>query len=188
MEAVLSHISTLLLTIALGGAPQQPPAGSTGTAEPPAPPQQAAPASGGELPVDLDRIQRTLSRPPALKMKSDRPVFRVEVLGRKPTIEEILGPDYLRGPVPHGGMTHQEFLSMVTPDEFRGYSMFTNREGITLAATSLALHWALMKAVDKLKQAHSERARKAAREEVLAALNELEAANKRAAERGKKDR
>jgi hypothetical protein len=107
-------------------------------------------------------------------------VFRVEVFARKPTIVDILGPDYLIGPVPYGGMTHQEFLNMVTPAEFRGFSMFTNKEGMTIAATSVALQWALMKAIDKLKDARNARALEAARREVIEAMNELEAARKKA--------
>jgi hypothetical protein len=54
-------------------------------------------------------------------------------------------------------------------------SMFTNKEAMTIAATSLALQWALMKAVDKLKDARTERAKEAARREVIAAMNQLEA-------------
>jgi hypothetical protein len=147
-------------------------AGSAPTAPEPAPPI--------ELPVSLDRIQEALARPPAIKTTTDRLVFRVEVFARKPTIEDILGPDYLRGPVPASGMSHREFLDMVTPVEYRGMSMFSNKEAMTIAATSLALQWALMKAVDKLKEARNERAKEAARREVLAAMNELEAARKKA--------
>lgn len=144
------------------------------------------PASAGQssnppidLPVSLERIQEALSRPPAIKPTTTRPVFRVEVFARKPTVADILGPDYLRGPVYAGGMSHREFLDMVTPVEFRGMSMFTNGEALTIAATSLALQWALMKAVDKLKDARTERAKEAARKEVLAAMNELDAARKK---------
>ena len=107
-------------------------------------------------------------------------MFRVEVFAKKPTVEDILGPDYLKGPVPYGGMTHSEFLNMVTPNEFKGYSIFTNKEGMIVAATSLAMQWALMKAIDKLKDAQTERAKEAARREVLEAMNELEAARKKA--------
>ncbi|MEO6213292.1 MAG: hypothetical protein ABIP65_06660, partial [Vicinamibacterales bacterium] len=108
------------------------------------------------------------------------PVFRVEVFARKPTVEDILGPDYLKGPVAYGGMNHQEFLNMVTPVEYPGYSIFTNREGLAVAATSLALQWTLMKAIDKFKDAKSERAKDAARREVLDAMNELERARQKA--------
>jgi hypothetical protein len=68
----------------------------------------------------------------------------------------------------------------VTPVEYRGYSMFTNTEGLTVAATSLALKWAYLKAVDKLKEARTERAKEAAKKEVLEAMNQLEEARKKA--------
>ena len=104
-------------------------------------------------------------------------MFRVEVLGRKPTIADILGPDYLKGPVPaSGGMTHQEFLNMVTPKDVQGYAAFNNGEALAVAATSFALQWALLKAIDKYKDAKQEREREAARKEVQDALAELEKA------------
>ena len=145
------------------------------------PPQQIA--RNGEsidLPVSVGKIQKAISRPAAIQPRSDRVVFRVEVFAKQPTVEDILGPDYLKGPVPYGGITHSEFLNMVTPNEFKGYSIFTNKEGMIVAATSLAMQWALMKAIDKLKDARTERAREAARREVLEAMNELEAARKKA--------
>ena len=150
-------------------------------------PSQAEPsqqiARNGEsidLPVSVGKIQKAISRPAAIQPRSDRVVFRVEVFAKQPTVEDILGPDYLKGPVPYGGITHSEFLNMVTPNEFKGYSIFTNKEGMIVAATSLAMQWALMKAIDKLKDAQTERAREAARREVLEAMNELEAARKKA--------
>ena len=133
-----------------------------------------------ELPVSLARIQRALSRPPAIRLKGERLVFRVEVLGRKPSIEDILGPDYLKGPVPYGGMTHQEFLNMVTPKDFQGYAAFSNREGLAVAATSFALQWALQKAIHKYETAKQEREREAARKEVQEALADLEKARLKA--------
>jgi hypothetical protein len=132
------------------------------------------------LPVSLDRIQRALSRPPAIRLKGERVVFRVEIMGRKPTIEDILGPDYLKGPVPSGGMTHQEFLNMVTPKDFQGYAAFNNREGMAVAATSFALQWALQKAIHKYETAKQDREREAARKEVQDALAELEKARLKA--------
>ena len=175
MDIVLGTFHALVLTAASAAAasPQQ---ATPATAPAEAPRSQAA----LELPVDIEKIQEALSRPQALRTTSDRPVFRVEVFAPKPTIEAILGPDYLKGPVPYGGMTHSEFLNMVTPVEYRGYSMFTNKEGIAIAATSLALQWALMKAVDKFREAQNERAKEAARREVIEAMNELEAARKKA--------
>ena len=137
----------------------------------------SAPDDGAaQLPVSLSRIRRSLSRPPAIRVENQRVVFRVEVLGRKLTIEDILGPDYLKGPVPSGGMTHQEFLNMVTPKDVQGYAAFNNREGMTVAATSFALQWALQKAIHKFETAKQEREREAARKEVQEALADLERA------------
>ena len=175
---VLTALQALMLAAVLTGGPQQ--GGTTGK-----PADTSAATRETErpldLPVSLDRIQAALSRPPAINPRTDRPVFRIEVFSRPPTIEDILGPDYLRGPVPMGGsMSHQEFLNMVTPVEFRGMSMFSNKEAMTIVATSLALHWAVLKAVDKLKDAKTARAREAAKQEVARAMNELEAARKKA--------
>ena len=168
-------LDAMLLVVALlGSAPQ------AGQAPAAAEPQTAA-APAVDLGVSLGRIKEAVSRPAAIRTAGTRPVFRVEVFARKPTIEDILGPDYLRGPVPASGMTHREFLNMVTPEEFRGMAMFTNKEAMTIAATSLALQWALMKAVDKLKDARTQRAKDAARQEVLEAMNAIEAAKKRKA-------
>jgi len=167
MNVVSTNVVALLIMAALAVGQQQ-----EGT--------QVPSSEDVQLPVSVSKIQKAISRPPAIKPESNRPVFRVEVFARKPTVAEILGPDYLRGPVAYGGMTHQEFLNMVTPVEYRGYSMFTNKEGMTIAATSFALQWALMKAIDKFKDARGERAQEAARKEVIDAMNELEKARQKA--------
>jgi hypothetical protein len=133
------------------------------------------------LPVDIERIQKRLAQEPAFKVKTDRLVFRVEVFAPKPTIEDILGPDYLRGPVPGGaGMTHQEFLNMVTPEAVRGYAAFDNKQAAVVAATSVALQYALRTAIQKFKDAKAEREREAARKEVQDALEELRRARRAA--------
>jgi hypothetical protein len=178
-------VPVLLSTIAAGAPQRQPqtaaaPARSAEASQKPAEAGTTPAEPVPELPVSLERIQRALSRPPAIRLRGDRVVFRVEVLGRKPTIEDILGPDYLKGPVPYGGMTHQEFLNMVTPKDFQGYAAFNNREGMTVAATSLALQWALQKAIHKFETAKQDREREAARKEVQDALAELEKARLKA--------
>jgi hypothetical protein len=135
----------------------------------------------GELPVSIERIQRALSRPPAIRLKGDKSVFRVEVLGKRLTIEDILGPDYRTiGPVPRAPITHQDFLDMVTPKDYQGYAAFSNREGAAVAASSFALKWALQKAIHKYETAHEDRAREAARKEVQDALIDLEKARVKA--------
>jgi hypothetical protein len=126
--------------------------------------------------VSVDRIQRRLAKTPQIRPSEVTPVFRVEVIGELPPIEVLLGPDYAWGKAPGGGMTHQEFLNMVTPEEFRGTAMFTQTEAITVMATSFALQWALQKAVQKYRSAMQEREREAARKEVEEALEALDRA------------
>lgn len=167
-----------LLVVALLAA--QNGAGATTAAEPQPPANGSVTLDPDRLPVDLDRIQRALARPPALKLQTNRPVFRVEVFGRKPTIEDILGPDFLRGPVPAGGMTHTEFLNMVTPKDVQGYAAFSNKQALTVAATSFALQWALRQAIQKYNDAKQERERAAARKEVEEALAALRRARREA--------
>ena len=156
---VIVFIRVSVLTMVIVAAASSAPAGDR-QGEPP-----ADRAQGTRRSTCRYRSGRSRRRSPARRPSSRARtvVFRVEVFAKKPTVEDILGPDYLKGPVPYGGMTHSEFLNMVTPNEYKGYSVFTNREGMTVAATSLAMQWALMKAIDKLKDAQTERAREAAR-------------------------
>ena len=175
---VRSSCLIVLLSLTLQNPPQTSPQ-QTATQKPEAQKPKVDP--GIELPVDLDRIQRALAKTPMLRFDTqNRPVFRVQVFGDKPTIDEILGPGWQTGPVPYGSMTHQEFLNMVTPTEARGYAGFTNKEGMTVAATSLALQWTLQKAIRKYKDTNDARQREAARREVLDALNALEEARAKA--------
>ena len=77
-------------------------------------------------------------------------------------------------------MTHQEFLNLVTPKDVQGYAAFSNKQGLTVAATSLALQWALQKAIQKFNDAKEDRAREAAKKEVEEALAELRRARRAA--------
>ena len=133
-----------------------------------------------ELPVSLDRIQRALAAPPAIELKEQHPVFRVEVFGRKPTLEDILGERFWVGPASYGGMTHQEFLDMNTPKLAQPYAGFTGKYLIAETALTLAEQWALKQAIHKYRDAKSEHEREAARKEVLDALAELEKARRAA--------
>ena len=181
MKAPMTLLLSLLLATSAVAMPRQ--SGPTPAASAqPAPPKASDPDEtsdpAGELPVSVDRIKDALSRPPAIRLDDSRAVFRVEVIGRKITIEDILGPDYLKGPIPAvaGGMTHQEFLDLVTPKDVQGYAAFSNGEALTVAATSFALQWALQKAIHKFQEAKADRDREAARKEVQDALAELEKA------------
>jgi len=107
-------------------------------------------------------------------------VFRVEVYGRKPTIEDLLGEKFWVGPVPYGGMTHQEFMAMSTPREMQPYAGFTGKYLLAETALTLAEQWALKQAIHRFRNATSDHERDAARKEVLEALAELEKARKAA--------
>jgi hypothetical protein len=161
---------------------------SVASAQPSEDPPVRATVNGSEtpalnpdaLPVNVGRIQRRLSRPAAIRPESTRAMFRVEVFGRKPTIDEILGPDWRKGPVPYGGMTHQEFLQMVTPKDVQGYAAFDNKQAMVVAATSFALQWALRQAIKKLDDANTARQKAAAQKEVDEALAALRKARREA--------
>lgn len=137
--------------------------------------QTTAPAPAAtDLPVSLDRIQRALSAPAPLKLKEEHPVFRLEVIGAKPTLEEILGEKFWIGPSPYGGMTHQEFMDRVTPKEMQPYGDLTGKYLLADAALALSERWVLKQALQKLHDAKGEHEREAARKEVMDALTELE--------------
>jgi hypothetical protein len=143
-----------------------------------APSTTANSGSTDDLPVSLERIQKALSKPPTIRIiqtetPDGRQLYRVDVEAEKLDIQKILGKDQLRGTASYGGMTHQEFLNLVTPEAVRGYAPYSNAEGMVIAATSIALQWAVLKAIDKFKEASSERAREQARKEVQDALDAL---------------
>jgi hypothetical protein len=134
------------------------------------------PQAADDLPVSVDRIQRALSTKPAIKLKEQHPVFRLEVFGRKPTLEDVLGERFWIGPTPYGGMTHKEFLDRVTPQLAQPYAGFTGTSLLQVTALTLVEQWALKTAITKFRSAISERERDAARQEVMDALASLERA------------
>ena len=166
-------IAAILASVAPAVAQSTTPQATTPEQKPP-PPAKVNPE---DLPVSLDRIQKALANTPKLRFDDqEKPIFRVQVFGEKPSIDDILGPDWASGPVKYGSMTHQEFLAMVTPRDLQGVGGLTNSEAATIAATSLALQWSLQKAIRKFRETTDDRERDAARKEVMEALNALEKA------------
>ena len=127
---------------------------------------------------NLDRIERALAAPPPVDLKEQHPIFRLDIYGRQPSLEDIMGERFWVGPVPYGGMTHQEFLDMSTPKEFQSYAGFTGKYLVAETALTLAETWAVKAAIHKFKEAKSDHEREAARKEVVEALAELEKARK----------
>jgi hypothetical protein len=131
--------------------------------------------SPGDVPVSVDRIQRVLEHDSIFK-PTQGTLFRIEVIGHRPTIAEILGPDFFKkGPTPvtGGGMTHQDFLRAVTPQLAQPYAAFTGTDLLQVAATTFLQQWALEKAITKFRTARDERERERARREVEQALAAL---------------
>jgi hypothetical protein len=178
-------LTVVLLAGLLSGTPQQ----TGASAEPEPPPQpangSAQPSPPPDLPVSLKRIQRALAKEPAIRLldpktRDGRQVYRVDVEAEKIDIVSLLGRDSLRAPASYGGMTHQEFLDLVTPNDVKGYAAFSNGQGMMVAATSIALQWAVLKAFDALKTAKDDRAKARARKEVEEALEALRRARQAA--------
>jgi hypothetical protein len=181
------HIPVALLLVFLSASQPQQRSSVPGGPDASTKPQTSeAPADpSDELPVSLKRIQRALAKPPELpilepKMRNGRPVYRVDVEGAKIDLHALLRKDLLSGPASYGAMTHQEFLDMVTPDDVKGYAPYSNKQGFVVAATSIALNWAVLKAIDQLKKAKDAREREAARKEVEDALEALRKARRAA--------
>jgi hypothetical protein len=141
---------------------------------------EAVPLNPDAIPINLSRIQKALFRPPAIRPESVRPVFRVTIFSRNPTIDDILGPNWRQGPTPLGAMSHQEFLDLVTPTDVKGYAAFDNKQAVVVAATSFALSWAVTTAMKKLDEAITDRQKEAARKEVAEALAALKKARREA--------
>jgi hypothetical protein len=126
--AVLLAVLTALPQTLVAGSAQAPvpqPAVRQGSSTPagPQPTAEAVePREPGYLGMSLVRIRRDLhERPPSPAPGSGlRYDFHVDVFGEKPPIDFFenfyLGPG---GAVRYGGMTHAEFVDLVTPQEFK---------------------------------------------------------------------
>jgi hypothetical protein len=104
----------------------------------PAPAGSTLAVEGNQPVLSVERIKEKLGREPVLRLDS-LPVFSLTVNERRPRYWDLQSP-FLFTPEPRTSTTrwHDEFLSMVTPDEARLYSpMLTPSETATIAATSL---------------------------------------------------
>src|SRR5688572_12571873 len=82
--------------------------------------QQAQPVDPSKMGIDLSRIKRELAQAQPDETSLDDPLrlrFTVEVVATAPKIDLLEGFN-VRGPVPYGPPTHQEFLDVVTPREY----------------------------------------------------------------------
>jgi hypothetical protein len=138
------------------------------------------PSTTEDLPVSLDRIQRALAAAPPVELKEKYPIYRLDIYGSKPTLEDLLGEKFWVGPASYGGMTHQEFMQMSTPKEVQPYAGFTGKYLAATAGLTLAEEWAVKTALHKYRDAKTDHEREAARKEVLEALDQLDKARRAA--------
>jgi hypothetical protein len=180
--------STALLTVLLAGSAgptEARPAQAQTQAPPPAAadkPQTAAsqvttPATAAAMPVDLDKIKNIVNQSPkaTLNLDSMRARFYVQVNAeQKPLFSSFVGTFDLRnGPVPRAGMTHQEFLNLVTPKELYSAAGIQPKEVLQFAITNYLAQALVRKALEEIKSARNESEIQAIRERInreLAAL------------------
>jgi hypothetical protein len=125
----MRSLSAVALVVVLAAAPCA--ASAQAPARPPqspsAPAAQAPPADPAPPPanlgVSLSRIRRELHEIPPVKSGLLRYDFHVEVYGQSPKVDFFKDFDLSpNGAVRYGGMTHAEFLNVVTPQAFRAPS------------------------------------------------------------------
>jgi hypothetical protein len=108
-----------------------------------------------ELGLSLGRIRRDLERRPSTRETFDGQRLRsyVQVYGVAPRIRLFHEGESTTTPAPYGGMTHSEFLDLVTPREFRSPAANLSNIGIAIA------DWAKKKAREKKEREERERRR-----------------------------
>lgn len=137
--------------------------------------QTATQAPPPTVPVDLNRIKGALETPVRVTIDDGKIRFYAEtVASGGPTFKELsLNFDLRNGPVPGAGMTHQEFLTMVTPKELYGSGGIKPMETLEWGLVNYAGWWAIRRLYKELNEATDERRIKEIRSQIdreLAAL------------------
>lgn len=138
--------------------------------------QQPAPGTPADqrLPVDVSKIREALKQNPQLRLQTDELRFYVDIIGRLPTFEEIVGDfDLKQGTVPGAGMTHEEYLAMVNRD-LNTSGGITALDTLQVALTSYALISLVKKAYEEYKLAKTESERQMIQARIERELRELE--------------
>jgi hypothetical protein len=116
-----------------------------------APPAAATtdPPQAIDMPIDLARIKRGLTRDRVFELKDTVPTFRVEIVGKFPTFEERFGKvDLQYGAVPGTPMTHADFVEMVTPRIMNSSGGITASETLQFALVGFLAKAAVKKALN----------------------------------------
>ena len=169
-------VAVLVSGPTMAAAQTQPaPASPTQTQDPKKPATKPDPKpQDPALPVDVEKIKNALERPDSLKLDDSQLRFYATVTAKVPTFEDFVGDfDLKNGPVPRAGMTHQEFLNMVTPKELYSSAGITATEMLQFAITNWAAQQVIKKGLQEIRAARTEREIQAIRERInreLAAL------------------
>jgi hypothetical protein len=150
----LAFALTLTIPVTAGAQDQTAPSSPPQSTQPSNPPPTAAQAA-----ADLERVKAQLSRAPVLKLDDNQLRFYVEVIGKQPSIADVIGSyDLINGPTRRGApMTHQEFLNMVTPQEFYGSQGIKSYELLQFALTNWLGQQIIKKAIEDLRNAKNDR-------------------------------
>src|SRR5688572_10562387 len=165
--------SILILLLLIGDGEWLSPAWAQ-TVPPPvsSPPAQDPPP---KLPVDLRRIKGALEAPVRIRIDDGKIRFYTETVAHAPISFKALSVNFdLRyGSVPGAGMTHQEFLNMVTPQELYGSGGIKPLETLEWGLVNYVGWWAVRKLYKELSEATDERRKEQIRRQIdreLAAL------------------
>lgn len=151
------------------------------TAQTPAqsPPVQSPAASAAfSVPVDLEKIKTGVLTPKTLRLMDDETMrIYVSTVAPFPKFKDIVGDfDLFKGPVPHSGMTHNEFVQSTRPKDMYSSAGFSVGDVLRMALLSYTEGKAfelLRKGALALRDAKTEAERKAIQariEKELAAL------------------
>jgi len=122
-------------------------------------PRAAAPIDVDAIPVSVVRIRKQLAElPPADVDSRLRLNYYIEVFGQAPRIDFLAGVNLNPlGAVQYGGMTHREFLDVVTPMAYR--APVADLSSLAYSAMT----WAIKRSEDKRRAEEKKRIEEEAR-------------------------
>jgi hypothetical protein len=175
-------LAGMLLTTPIAAAAQSPVQSSSMQTD------ASAPQDAGALPVSLDKIKRALAKAPAepLRGLDEHPHFRIGVSEQQTMrVEDLIASlDFTSGPAAAGGLygyevNQQAFPSVDNPLR-QPYAAFNQPELLTIVVENLAVKYLGGSALTAVSRAERARAEQAARDEVLQAIVEYQAAKQTA--------
>jgi hypothetical protein len=175
-------LAGMLLTTPIAAAAQSPVQSSSMQTD------ASAPQDAGALPVSLDKIKRALAQAPAepLRGLDEHPHFRIGVSEQQTMrVEDLIASlDFTSGPAAAGGLygyevNQQAFPSVDNPLR-QPYAAFNQPELLTIVVENLAVKYLGGSALTAVSRAERARAEQAARDEVLQAIVEYQAAKQTA--------